>query len=207
LARSFRNLARAAALAAAFFCAGASAQAPERERDEADRLMAELMSGQAVGAPFRLRDPSGRLRGPADFRGKVVLVYFGFTFCPDVCPTDLAQIARALRSLGPRAKDVQPLFVTLDPERDTPRLLRRYVRSFHPSIIALTGTEAEVRRVARDFKVYSERVPDDRGGYTIAHAAFTFVLGRDGRYREFVPPGTPSGRIAAVIEEALEARP
>ena len=75
------------------------------------------------------------------------------------------------------------------------------------TIIALTGTQAQVQRVARDFKVYSEKVPDDRGGYTIAHAAFTFVLGRDGQYREFVPPGTPSGRIAAVIEEALEARP
>lgn len=185
----------------------AHAQAPERERDEADRLLAELMAGKSVGAPFRLRDASGRLRGPADYRGKVVLVYFGFTFCPDVCPTDLAQVAKALRSLGPRAKEVQPLFVTLDPERDTPRLLRRYVRSFHPSIVALTGSEPEVRRVARDFKVYSERVPDERGGYTIAHAAFTFVLGRDGRYREFVPPGTPAGRIAAVIEEALDARP
>jgi cytochrome oxidase Cu insertion factor (SCO1/SenC/PrrC family) len=207
LARSFRNFARAAALAAACLCAVASAQAPERERDEAERLMAELMSGKSVGAPFRLRDASGRPRGPEDYRGRVVLVYFGFTFCPDVCPTDLAQIARALRSLGKRSREVQPLFVTLDPERDTPALLRRYVRSFHPSIVALTGTEAEVRRVARDFKVYSDKVPDGRGGYTIAHAAFTFVLGRDGRYREFVPPGTPPGRIAAVIEEALDERP
>ena len=200
-------LRRAAALAAAFVCVAAFAQAPERERDEADRLMAELMSGRAVGAPFRLRDAAGRLRGPADYHGKVLLVYFGFTFCPDVCPTDLAQIGKALRSLGPRANEVQPLFVTLDPARDTPRLLRRYVRSFHPSIVALTGSEEEVRRVARDFKVYSARIPDDRGGYTIAHAAFTFVLGRDGRYREFTPPGTPAGRIAAVIEEALDARP
>jgi cytochrome oxidase Cu insertion factor (SCO1/SenC/PrrC family) len=192
-------------LAAALSCGAARAQAPEREANEAERLVRELNSGTVpVGAPFTLRDADGRRRSLADFRGKVVVLYFGFTFCPDVCPTDLAQIARALRSLGKRTREVQPLFVTLDPERDTPALLRRYVRSFHPSIVALTGSEAEVRRVARDFKVYSEKVPDGRGGYTIAHAAFTFVLGRDGRYREFVPPGTPSGRIAAVIEDALD---
>ena len=195
-------------LAATLACTLALAQAPAREASEAERLTRELTSGTVnVGAPFTLRDANGKRRSLADFRGKVVVLYFGFTFCPDVCPTDLAQIGKALRSLGPRAKEVQPLFVTLDPARDTPRLLRRYVRSFHPAIVALTGSEAEVRRVARDFKVYSERIPDDRGGYTIAHAAFTFVLGRDGRYREFTPPGTPAGRIAAVIEDALDARP
>ena len=194
----------AAALAAAFVST-AAAQAPERESGEAERLMAELMSGRAqVGAPFTLRDTQGRRRSLAEFRGKVVLLYFGFTFCPDVCPMDLAQMARALRALGARASQVQPIFVTLDPERDKPALLRRYVRSFHPSILALTGTEAQVRQVARSFKVYSERVPDDRGGYTIAHAAFTFVIGRDNRYREIIPPGTPAGRIAAVLEEALD---
>lgn len=194
-------------LAAGLSCGAAHAQAPEREASEAERLARELTSGTApVGAPFHLRDADGRRRSLADFRGKVVVIYFGFTFCPDVCPTDLAQIGRALRSLGKRSREVQPLFVTLDPERDSPRLLRRYVRSFHPSIVALTGSEAEVRQVARDFKVYSEKVPDGRGGYTIAHTAFTFVLGRDGRYREFVPPGTPAGRIAAVIEEALDER-
>lgn len=207
MAHRLRSTLFAAALAAAFVSA-AAAQQPAREAAEAERLMAELMSGKAeVGAPFALRDARGRLRRLEEFRGKVVVLYFGFTFCPDVCPTDLAEIARALRSIGRQAEQVQPLFVTLDPKRDTPRLLRRYVRSFHPSIVALTGSEEDVRRVARSFKVYFERVPDGRGGYTIAHAAFTFVIGRDSRYREFVPPGTPAGRIAAVIEEALEARP
>ena len=199
-----------AALLAAAMCLPllAHPQGPQREASEAERLARELESGAVpVGGHFTLRDANGKPRSLADFRGKVVVLYFGFTFCPDVCPTDLAQIGKALRAIGPRAKEVQPLFVTLDPRRDTPRLLRRYVRSFHPSIVALTGSEEEVRRVARSFKVYSEQVPDGRGGYTIAHAAFTFVLGRDTRYREFVPPGTPAGRIAAVIEEALEARP
>ena len=197
-----------AALLAAFTITGGLAQAPERESAEAERLSRELASGTApVGGPFTLRDAHGKPRSLAEFRGKVVVLYFGFTFCPDVCPTDLAQIARALRSLGERAREVQPLFVTLDPRRDTPRMLRRYVRSFHPSLIALTGSEAEVLSVARQWKVYSERVPSASGGYTIAHSAFVFVIGRDNRYREFVPPGTPAGRIAAVIEEALETRP
>ena len=197
------------ALFLAFAAAPAGAQdAAERERAEAERLTAELLSGTAqVGAPFALRDPDGRLRKLSDYRGKVVTIYFGFTTCPDVCPTDLAQQAKALRSLGRRAREVQPLFITLDPERDTPKLLRRYVRSFHPSIVALTGPEADIRRIARDFKVYSQRVPDRTNGYTIAHAAFTFVLGRDGRYREFLPPGVPAGRIAAVIEDALDEKP
>jgi cytochrome oxidase Cu insertion factor (SCO1/SenC/PrrC family) len=206
LGRRRRALQRFAAALAAAFVFAAPAQAPEREASEAQRLMAELMSGTAeVGTPFTLRDSQGRKRSLAEFRGKVVVLYFGFTFCPDVCPTDLAEIGKALRSLKARASGVQPLFVTLDPKRDTAPLLRRYVRSFHPSIVALTGSEAEIRRVARAFKVYYERVPDGRGGYTIAHAAFTFVIGRDNRYREFVPPGTPAGRIAAVIEEALDA--
>ncbi len=195
-------------LAAAIACGTAHAQAPAREASEAERLTRELTSGTAsVGTPFTLRDANGRRRSLSDFREKVVVLYFGFTFCPDVCPMDLLQISRALRSLGPRARHVQPLFVTLDPARDTPRLLRRYVRSFHPSIVALTGTEAQVTRVARDFKVYSERVPAASGGYTIAHTAFIFILDREGRFREAVPPGTPAGRIAAVIEDALDSRP
>lgn len=199
---------RLAAAFAAALALGAFAQDPAREAGEAERLAAELMSGTAkAGAPFTLTDAAGRKRRLADFRGKVVVLYFGFTFCPDVCPMDLLQIGRALRSLGPRAKQVQPLFVTLDPARDTPRLLRRYVRSFHPSIVALTGTEAEVTRVARDFKVYSERIPAASGGYTIAHTAFIFVLDREGRFREALPPGTPAGRIAAVIEDGLDSRP
>ncbi len=205
-----RSIRRIAASFAAALCAAASAQPldPAPETREAERLAAELMSGTAkVGAPFTLTDTAGHRRRLADFRGKVVVLYFGFTFCPDVCPVDLLQVGRALRSLGPRAKEVQPLFVTLDPARDTPRLLRRYVRSFHPSILALTGTEPVVRQVARDFKVYSQRVPAASGGYTIAHTAFIFILDREGRFREAVPPGTPAGRIAAVIEDALDSRP
>jgi cytochrome oxidase Cu insertion factor (SCO1/SenC/PrrC family) len=193
----------AAALAAALLCAAPTARATQ---DEAARLMNELMSGKAaVGAPFTLTDADGRKRRLADFRGKVVLLYFGYTFCPDVCPTDLMHIAAAIRSLGAAGDAVQPLFVTLDPARDTPELLRRYSRAFHPRFIALRGSETETRRVARAFKVYSEKVSGSGPGYLLNHAAFTFMLDREGRYVSFFPPGTPGSRMAPMIREQLAA--
>jgi len=178
------------------------------EAEEAARLAAELTSGRAeVGTSFTLKDPGGRSRSLADFRGKVVLLYFGYTFCPDVCPTDLMQIARALRELGKQASQVVPLFITLDPERDTPALLGPYVKSFHPRIVALRGSDEETRRIARAFKVYYERVtPPGSSTYVIDHAAFTFILDRRGKYLSFIPPGTPSGRTAEMLREAISER-
>jgi protein SCO1/2 len=141
--------------------------------------MSELMSGKAaVGGPFTLADPAGASRSLAEFRGKIVLLYFGYAGCPDVCPTDLARIAEALRSLGAGEGSVQALFITLDPERDTPQVLREYAAAFHPQLIALRGGEAETRRIATSYKVYYEKVPQPGGGYLIDHAAFTFLLDR-----------------------------
>jgi len=166
--------------------------------------MNELMSGMAVvGGPFTLRDADGKLRSLADFRGRLVLLYFGYASCPDVCPTDLAAIAGALRLLGERAAQVQPLFVTLDPARDTAPVLRDYAAAFHPSLIALRGSEAETRELARSYKVFFEKVPDGKGGYWIDHAAFTFLLDRSGNYLGFFPPGTHPERIAAMLKDEL----
>ena len=175
------------------------------QRDESAALMNELMSGKAaVGAPFSLPDARGRKRSLDEFRGKVVLLYFGYTACPDVCPTDLANIGKALRLLGPAAEGVQPLFVTLDPKRDTPALLRDYVAAFDPRFIALRGSEAEVRRIARSYKVSYRTVARPDGGYLIDHAAFTFLLDRAGKYVAFFPPGTPADRMATMVGESLE---
>jgi protein SCO1/2 len=185
-------------------CNGAAARG-----DEAARLMNELMSGKsAVGGDFTLTDPYGRKRSLADFRGKLVLLYFGYTSCPDVCPTDLAQIGRAIRSLGKDSLQVEPVFVTLDPARDTAFVLRRYVTAFHPRFVALRGTEAETRRVARSFKVFHERDPATakRRDYLLDHTAYTFLIDREGRYVAFFPPGTPAGRIAAMVSEQLARR-
>jgi protein SCO1/2 len=165
--------------------------------------MQELMSGKPVGAAFALPDADGKLRKLEDFRGKVVLLYFGYTYCPDVCPLDLANIGAALRLLGAQAAEVQPVFITLDPARDTPAVLRGYATAFHPRFVALRGTEEATKRIATSYKVFYEKVPDGRGSYAIDHAAFTFLLDRNGRYVGFFPPGTKPERMAAMVGESL----
>ncbi|HKQ27392.1 MAG TPA: SCO family protein [Burkholderiales bacterium] len=177
----------------------------EVRREDAARLMNELMSGKAlVGGPFSLTDQWGKPRSLAEYRGKVVVLYFGYTFCPDVCPTDLAAIGAMLRSLGPQSAEVQPIFVTLDPERDTPEALRDYVAAFHPAFVALRGSDAQTRRVATSFKVFYEKVPLPQSkAYLVDHMAFIFLLDRNGEYVAFFPPGTKPERMAVMVRQAL----
>ena len=158
-------------------------------------------SRDPAGTTFALADPQGRKRTLADFKGKVAVLYFGYTFCPDVCPTDLQQIARAMKLLGKKARHVQPLFVTLDPSRDTPELLGQYARAFHPRIVALRGSEEETQRLARAFNIdYRRSQGPGASDYSIDHAAYTILLGPDGKYADAIPPGTPAGRMAVMIE-------
>ena len=170
--------------------------------------MNELMLGRAaVGTPFTLTNQHGKRVSLADFRGKVVLLYFGYTFCPDICPTDLLTIAQTLKSLGKSADQVQPIFVTLDPARDTRELLRDYAAAFHPRIVALTGSEAEVRRIATAYKVYYEKVtPPNSTTYFIDHTAYTFLLDRRGKYVLFFPPGTQPKRMTAMVRDELAVK-
>lgn len=177
----------------------------EGRRSDAARLMNELMVGKTpVGGPFTLADPDGRRRHLSDFRGKLVLLYFGYATCPDVCPIDLMAIGQLIRSLEAEGDEVQPVFVTLDPERDTHQVLRAYATSFHPRFVSLTGTEAEVRRVATSYKVFFEKVtPPGASLYLIDHAAFVFLLDREGRYVGLFPPGTPPERMAVIVREVL----
>jgi cytochrome oxidase Cu insertion factor (SCO1/SenC/PrrC family) len=166
--------------------------------------MGELMSGRSpVGGPFSLSDANGHVRSLDEFRGRLVLLYFGYAQCPDVCPMDLASIGGALRLLGERAGEVQPLFVTLDPARDTPPVLREYATAFHPALIALRGSEADTLRIARSYKVFYEKVADGKGGYSVDHTAFTFLLDRSGKYVAFLPPGTKADRIATLLRGNL----
>ena len=197
----------AALLAAAAGLLAATAPAAEERRANAARLMDELMSGKVqVGGAFTLTDPQGRKIRLSQFRGRMVLLYFGFARCPDICPTDLFAIGATLKSLGADGKRIQPLFVTLDPARDRPQVLREYVASFHPRFIALSGSEAEVRAVAERYKVFYEKVPvPGSDTYTIDHAAFTFLLDRDGKYLGLFPPGTPPERMSAILREHLRA--
>jgi cytochrome oxidase Cu insertion factor (SCO1/SenC/PrrC family) len=178
----------------------------EGGREEAARLMGDLMSGtKPVGGPFTLEDQYGGTKSLADFRGAVVLLYFGYAYCPDVYPTDLAAIAELMRILGSDGEAVQPVFVTLDPERDTAEVLREYAAAFHPRLIALRGREDEIRRVATDYKVFFEKVRrSGSNSYLIDHMAFIFVLDREGRYVAFFPPGTNAQRMKPVVLGMLD---
>ena len=196
----------AVALFGASPLAGSNADAAgEQQRGDAARMMRDLMSGTAaVGGPFTLTDVDGRRRSLADFRGKVVILYFGYTFCPDVCPTNLASMAHLMQVLGPDSAKVQPLFVTLDPRRDTAEVLRRYAAAFDSRLVALRGSETEIRRVAISYKQYFRKVyPQKASTYFIEHASLTYLLDQDGRYVAFFPPGTTGERMAVLVRERL----
>ncbi len=142
--------------------------------------------GQAlVGGPFTLTDHTGKKVSDTDFRGKYMLVFFGFTYCPDVCPTALQVMAGALERLGPKAERLQPLFITVDPERDTPEQLAQYVSSFSPKLVGLTGTRAEIDTVLKEYRVYAQKVEDPKSsaGYTMNHSSIIYLMGPDGAYR------------------------
>ncbi len=136
----------------------------------------------AVGGPFKLVDQNARPITDADMKGKPFLVFFGFTHCPDVCPTTLFEVSEIFRALGPEAKDVRALFVTVDPERDTPSVLKDYLSSFDPRIIGLTGDEAAVAAAEKAYRVYAKKVPTDGGGYTMDHTAIVYLMNKDGRF-------------------------
>ena len=191
--------------ASLFAGSNVAAAGEPRERTDAVRMMSDLMSGTAaVGGPFTLTDVDGRRRSLADFHGKLVILYFGYTFCPDACPTELASIAHLMQVLGADGAKVQPLFVTLDPQRDTADVLREYVTAFDPRLVALRGTEAEIRRVAATYKLYFRKVYAPKSGtYFIDHASLTYLLDRDGRYVGFFPPGTTGERMAVLVREQL----
>jgi protein SCO1/2 len=136
----------------------------------------------SVGGPFRLVDQDGRRVTEADFRGKPFLVFFGFTHCPDVCPTALFEMSEVLRRLGPDAGKTAVLFVSVDPERDTPEKLKEYLSSFHPRIVGLTGTPQEIADVEKAYRVYAKKVPLDGGAYTMDHSAIVYLMDKDGRF-------------------------
>jgi len=143
------------------------------------------ITGAEYGKVLDLTDHTGKPRRLEDFRGKAVVLFFGFTQCPDICPTTLAEIAGALKQLGPDADRVQVLLVTVDPERDTPKLLADYVTAFDPRFLALRGDLAATQRVAKEFKIYFEKRPQG-AGYTVDHSAQSYVLDTQGRLRLLV---------------------
>ena len=163
---------------------GCGAAAAAEQPPSAAQMMDDLMYGRgSVGGPFTLTDQNGKQRSDSEFRGKLMIVYFGYTFCPDVCPTDLMAITQALDASGPAAEGVQPVFITIDPERDT-CVLADYVRPFITVFIGFTGSPEEIRTVANSYKAFYAKVPDEprSGEYSIDHSGVIYLMGRNGEY-------------------------
>lgn len=166
----------------------------------------ERTTGAAdVGGPFALVDQNGEAVTEETYRGKVMVVTFGYTFCPDMCPTTLAMLGQALDRLGPEAKDVQPIFITVDPERDTPEVLAAYVPHFHPSLVGLTGSPEAIAAVAKAYKVFYAKAGDTESSetYLMDHSTVTYIMDRDGRYAAFLSHGADPETMAARIREVL----
>jgi protein SCO1/2 len=162
------------------------------------------ITGASYASELALPDPEGRVRTLAEFRGKVVVVFFGFTQCPDVCPTTLADLAAARRELGADGARVQGLFVTVDPARDTPEILRAYVAAFDPSFVALRGSDEQTLAAAKSFKVYYSRVEGRTpGSYTIDHTAGSYVFDAKGRVRLFTRHGTGQAALVSDLRRLL----
>jgi len=169
-------------------------------------LIESLLAGRdPVGGPFQLVDHSGRQRSDADYRGKLLVIYFGYTSCPDVCPTELQSISLALDALGPTAAAVQPLFISVDPERDTPARLADFVSSFHPQFVGLTGEPAAIRKTALAYKTFFARHRTASPDYPVDHTGFVYLVGKDGRYRGFLPPGSSPQEIGDALRAELGA--
>ena len=155
------------------------------------------ITGAAYAKALSLPDADGKTRTLADFNGKVVIVFFGFAQCPDVCPSTLAEIAEVRGRLGAAGANVQPVFVTVDPERDTPPVLKEYVRSFGNDVVALRGTLEQTQAAAREFKIYFGKVPGKtEGSYTIDHTAGSFIFDPKGQVRLFVRYGSGADALA-----------
>jgi len=202
--------------------AGATGRAPSRREWLAGLLIATLLgacdsggpkfkstdiTGAEYGRTLSLTDPSGKRRTLPDFRGKVVVLFFGYVHCPDVCPTTLGELASVMKQLGSDADRVQVLFVTLDPERDTPEILARYATAFDSRFLGLYGNADETRGVAREFKVFYEKRPGSQlGDYSVDHSAQSYVIDTRGRLRLFVRQGRILTDLADDIRTLLREK-
>ncbi len=163
------------------------------------------ITGAEYGRELALPDAEGRARTLADFRGKVTVVFFGYTQCPDVCPTTMAELARIKQAMGADGERVQGVFVSVDPERDTPEVLKAYLASFDPGFVALRGSPEQTAAAAREFKVFYAKVPGKTAGnYTVDHTAGSYVFDAKGQLRLFERYGTPADALAADLRRVMK---
>lgn len=163
-------------------------------------------SGEAeIGGPFVLADQYGKKRDSHEFRDKLILIYFGYSFCPDICPTGLQNITGALNLLKRDREQIVPIFVTVDPKRDTSEHLKIYASNFHPNFIMLTGTEDEIKTISKLYKVYAAQSDEgpSSSDYLIDHSTLIYLMDRDGKFLECFPHSTPPERLSGAVQKYL----
>ncbi|MDD2834388.1 MAG: SCO family protein [Methylotenera sp.] len=172
--------------------------------NQSNDFLATDITGVDFGRNLSLTDHHGNPRNLSDFKGKVVALFFGYTHCPDVCPTTMVDLKHATKLLGARANELQVIFVTVDPERDTQQVLATYIPAFDPSFIGLHGSKEEIAAVLKDFKIFAAKVENKgRSGYTIDHSAGIYVFDKTGQVRLYVDYGSKPSEIAIDIEKLL----
>ncbi len=161
----------------------------------------------SIGGPFHLTDGDGRQVTDRDFRGRWMLIYFGYTFCPDVCPTTLNQVAEAMDLLGAKADRLQPVFISVDPGRDTPSVVKQYALAFSPKLIGLTGSPEEIATVAREYRVYYavHRTGDKPGDYTVDHSSILYLIDPEGRFVAPIRADSSGKEMAEVLSRYLQS--
>jgi protein SCO1 len=171
----------------------------------ADDAQTQSSGRVMIGGPFSLIDSNGQRRTEKDYAGKPMIVFFGFTNCPDVCPSGLQTLTVALDKLGEKADRLSTLFVTVDPERDTPQSLSAYLKSFHPKIQGLTGTPGEVNAMIKAYRVYAVKVPDEQNPsrYNVDHSSFFYLMNANGEYIKHFPHSTDANKLAEALAAAL----
>jgi cytochrome oxidase Cu insertion factor (SCO1/SenC/PrrC family) len=198
---------RVLSLALLSFCAASGQLLGQKsDRSAAELMDAVMWNREPIGGAFALIDQNGLRRTDADFRGKFMLVYFGFTYCPDVCPTDLQEMGGAVDRLGSAGDAVQPIFITVDPERDTSEHLKDYVANFHSRFIGLTGDAPAIHEAARVYRAYYAKVDLGKSGYTVDHSSFIYLMGRNGEYLGFFPPGTSAEILVGTLRPLVANR-
>ncbi len=165
-----------------------------------------VVTGKAlIGGPFSLVDQTGKRVTEKDFLGRPMLIFFGYRNCPDICPSGLQVVTAALEKLGDRAKDLQPVFITVDPARDTPEKLAEYLKSFSPRFTGLSGTPEEVAAAAKAYRVYYQKVEDEKfkDTYSMDHSAIFYLMGADGQFITHIPHTTDVDKVVAALDKSL----
>ena len=196
--RCFRFLALLVGLSALVFLSSCDSKV------EPDFLSTDI-TGASFGRDFKLSDHNGDLRSLADFRGKVVLLFFGYTNCPDICPSIMAKLTGAVKNLGKDSNQIQVLFISVDPEHDTPALLKQYVSTFNPNFLGLSGDLETTRNIAKEFKIaFQKQAEATQDSYVMEHSAGTYILDQKGKLRLYVNTGTDMDIISHDILELLK---